>query len=376
MKRWLYVSHTLNRSLEAVSDTLGHHGVDGLLGDAAQVGTDGSFTTAVQVRGVPFTPALRVRLGVGAQRPDGRWVVPLTWTADSVEAAFPGFSGALELEGLAADVTRVSVVGCYVPPLGPLGAALDVLFLHGVAEATAGALLDRVVGVLEGSGGARVAASGRALRVGDVMSHEPVLLQDQMPLKTAALLLFHLQVSGAPVVTADGDLVGVLTESDLLDKEAVRPSGLQRHAAQRWRRREAVTVGQACSQPALTTTSAVALHDAVGEMRRHRVRRLVVVDNTRIVGMLTRHDALAALVRSDEEIRSSINALLDDSHESTMFAEVEWGRVRLVGTLSRRSRLEAMIDLVGTVDGVMAVDAHDLEWAEDDVVAASPLVPF
>jgi CBS domain-containing protein len=45
-------------------------------------------------------------------------------------------------------------------------------------------------------------------------------VHEGMPLKTAALLLFHYDVAGAPVRNDAGGLVGVLSEADLLDVEA------------------------------------------------------------------------------------------------------------------------------------------------------------
>jgi CBS domain-containing protein len=142
------------------------------------------------------------------------------------------------------------------------------------------------------------------------MTEDPLVLLDDLPVRTAALLLFHLEVSGAPVVRADGQLVGVLSERDLLEKEALPPDRLGKQGMTAARRRDALTVGEACTRPAVTTVPDVPLRDAARTMVRKGISRLVVVDGSRVAGILTRHDVLQALLRTDAELQEAVDAVL------------------------------------------------------------------
>ncbi len=69
----------------------------------------------------------------------------------------------------------------------------------------------------------------------------------------AASLLLSCGISGVPVVDEEGQLIGVLSESDLLDKVAPARSAVDRTVELSWRRHGATTVGQACSRPGRST---------------------------------------------------------------------------------------------------------------------------
>ena len=379
MKRWIYVSQTADRPLEQLWQMFREHGRDSLR-RAGEDGlrADGSFVTRLQVEGFPLAPPLHLTIGVGAGMPDGRMVVPLRWSADTGELGFPHFEGSIELEPLSSSVTRVSIVGSYVPPLGALGAMVDAAMLHRAADATASALLARLVGgLLRAWEPDAEYDSPRILNmtVGDVMTVDPFVIDADLPLKTAALLLFHLDVSGAPVVGRGGELVGVITERDLLDKEASPPRGLQVFDDATWRRRAAMTAREACSSPAWTTAPGVSLHEAVSEMQRHGVGRLVVVDHAEIVGIVTRHDVLVALIRNDAEVLHVIKQLLQGMGEEHVDSRVDWGTVTLTGKSSLRSRRDEVVSAISNLDGVMGVDAGRLKWDVDDVLPAA-MPPF
>lgn len=377
MKRWIYVSQIAERHVERLWNAFKEHGCDALQGDSEQLlHADGSFVTRVHVPGFPIAPALRMTTGVSAHMPDGRIVVPLQWGAETGEFAFPEFDGAIEFEPLSSSMTRVSIIGSYVPPLGPVGTALDAAVLHRAADATASTLLARLLdGLLrtwKAHDGPKQRASRTNMTVGDVMTADPFVVDAGLPVKTTALLLFHLDVSGAPVVGDAGELIGVVTERDLLEKEASQPHGLHALDDETWRRREALTAGDACSRPARTTSPNVSLHEAVSEMQRHRVGRLVVVDQAGIAGIVTRHDVLVALIRNDAEILHVAEEVLRHRAEDTVTARVDWGTVRLTGTASLRSRRDGVVAAVADIDGVLEVDADELGWEVDDVILTMP----
>jgi hypothetical protein len=72
----------------------------------------------------------------------------------------------------------------------------------------------------------------------------------------------------------------------------------------RRRRKLARTVGEACTRPAIEVMPSATVARAAEVMRDHNVARLVVVDDSEIVGVVSRHDVLKALVRNDVETQA------------------------------------------------------------------------
>jgi CBS domain-containing protein len=146
----------------------------------------------------------------------------------------------------------------------------------------------------------RMRASDR-LRVRDLMNGRPLVLDADVPLHTAAMLLHDLQLSGAPVVDVDGELIGVISQRELLDRLLIPALAAQEpRAIRRWWSR---SVGDVCAQPARCTTPDASVADAADAMLRHDVGRLVVVDGSRVVGMITQRDLLGAVRGSVGEDR-------------------------------------------------------------------------
>lgn len=74
----------------------------------------------------------------------GKVVLPLRWTPTDAPGLFPALEADLELAPLPPDRTQLAMSARYVPPLGPLGKAIDRAILYRVAEATLKDFLDRV----------------------------------------------------------------------------------------------------------------------------------------------------------------------------------------------------------------------------------------
>jgi CBS domain-containing protein len=108
-------------------------------------------------------------------------------------------------------------------------------------------------------------------------------------------------------------------------------------------------------------------------MRDHDVARLVVVDGSEVVGVVSRHDVLKVLLRADAEIQSSLNRLLTEQRETGVTAAVEWGIADLTGRMSTRSRVEDLLGRVEAIDGVVGVES-DLTWEVDDILPTLPMM--
>lgn len=378
MARWLIAHRQVpgdhaeleQRLRNELPELLGRHG--------GTVEADGSFLADIDgsVAGIPANKRVRVQPGVAARR-GSRLRLPVAWHADPAAAVFPRFDGAIELEPLSRIHAQLTVVGCAHPPLGPVGAAADAAGLHRVAERSVDGVAERIAHGLRAAPSSETHGHPRepgSLRVADVMTPDPIVLDEDVRLRTAALVLFHHGVGGAPVVADDGELIGVLSESDLIDKEALPARGLGRDAAEAARRARARTAGEACTRPARVTVPDASLREAAVEMRE--VSRLVVVDGAEIVGIITRHDVLRALIRSDAELASAVaDALaseLGEDETARVTVDVDWGVARLTGRVPTRSDVDRSVAVTWHVDGIVGVD-ESLDWDVDDEPMPAPL---
>jgi CBS domain-containing protein len=343
-----------------------------------QVEVDGAqlLTLTAHLAGVSADAVVRVRTGVASRR-GHRTVIPLSWEPIHGRVALPSFEGTLELNPLDRAYAELTLVGSYSVPLGPVGAAIDAVAMRGVAERTAEDLVDGIGAALASLARQHAEVptrpprgAGAPLTVADVMTDDPLVLLDDLPVRTAALLLFHLGVSGAPVVRDDGDLVGVLSERDLLEKEALPADSFGRRAAAATRRRDALTTGEACTKPAVTTVPGASLRDAARTMVTLGISRLVVIDGSRVAGIITRHDVLQALLRTDAELQEAVDHILRTGGHRLVRARVTWGVVDVEGEVELRSQVDRLLREIRAVDGVVGVEGAP-GWRVDDVLPAT-----
>jgi CBS domain-containing protein len=231
------------------------------------------------------------------------------------------------------------------------------------------------------------------LTVRDVMTSSVVLVDPGTPLKEVAQALIDHGISGVPVVDADGAVLGVVSEADLLIKEqgseAIRHRPLSRIFGESKESREqqtklgAITAGDAMTAPALTITSSRSIHEAAAIMTARKVNRLPVVDDGRLVGMVTRADLIRAYVRSDDELAATIREdvilkilWLDPAHFDVV---VKDGVASISGHVERRSTAAMVERSVRMVPGIVDVHAS-VSWATDDSslepASVDPVFPF
>jgi hypothetical protein len=93
--------------------------------------------------------AKEVWLEVGEPvRGDDQTTVSITWEATGTPGLFPRMEADLLVTSLGPEVTHLAFRGSYRPPMGPVGAALDRVLLHRVAELSVKTFVDRLASLL------------------------------------------------------------------------------------------------------------------------------------------------------------------------------------------------------------------------------------
>lgn len=141
------------------------------------------------------------------------------------------------------------------------------------------------------------------MRAGEVMSRGAATVKATDPLVEAARIMVEHRISGLPVVDAHGTLVGIVTERDLLRAdEGARPRWIEvlldearsRSIGGHLRERK---VSDVMTANAITTHIEAPLEQILQLMEDHKVRRIPIVSEGSILGIISRADIIRALVR-------------------------------------------------------------------------------
>ena len=144
--------------------------------------------------------------------------------------------------------------------------------------------------------------------VKDVMSTHVIAVGQSAPYKETAAMLHEQRVSAFPVTDDDNKVVGIVSESDMLAKEALEgtvPRTPESLTTQDMRSRvNAVTAADLMTRPAVTIGPDEPVTRAARLMFDRRVKRLPVTsDDGTLIGIVSRADVLSVYSRPDAQIQ-------------------------------------------------------------------------
>lgn len=128
------------------------------------------------------------------------------------------------------------------------------------------------------------------LTVGELMTPDPIVIDESATVDEAVRVLEENEVSGLPVVDRDGLLLGVISQTDIVRARAV---------GHLWHRWPGLRVRHLMHSPALTADRSMSMEEAAQLMERAHVHRLIVVDDDQLmpVGVISTTDLVRALAR-------------------------------------------------------------------------------
>jgi CBS domain-containing protein len=201
------------------------------------------------------------------------------------------------------------------------------------------------------------------------MTADVTTVEPGTSLKDVAAMMAERRISGVPVVDGSGAVLGVVSEADIVRKEAPAPEA--RTGLFRWldletgevrAKLDARTAGEAMTSPAVTIGVDRPVSEAASLMVNERIKRLPVVQNDRLVGIVTRADLVEAFLRPDDEIEREIReevalntfAIAPES----LHVEVSNGEVTLGGEVDTPDVRDLLPAFVRRVPGVVSVHSH------------------
>lgn len=208
------------------------------------------------------------------------------------------------------------------------------------------------------------------------MTREVITVAPDTLLKDVAALLVTHRISGVPVCGPNGDVLGVVSEADILRREEGVSPELSRPIAWFARRLDgeldkigACTAGEAMTAPARTVRPTQDVSEVACIMVDSRINRVPVVSDDRLVGIVSRADLMRAFIQSDEEIEREIRQ--DVLLEMMLLApgdidvSVKDGGVVLSGHVNMQEDVAVIERFVRRIPGVLDVQL-DLRWSPAD----------
>jgi CBS domain-containing protein len=199
--------------------------------------------------------------------------------------------------------------------------------------------------------------------VRDVMSTHVIAVRQSAPYKEMAAILHEQRVSAFPVIDDDNKVIGVVSEADLLTKEALEgtvPRTLLSRPERVRKQTNALTAADLMTWPPVTIGADEPVTHAARLMFDQRVKRLPVTsDDGTLIGLVSRSDVLSVYSRPDVEIQHQVakelivGTFLCDPDRFTV--TVNDGIVTIKGTPESTMAGLDIIDAARHTEGVVAV---------------------
>ncbi len=199
------------------------------------------------------------------------------------------------------------------------------------------------------------------MRVKDIMTRKVYSVRTVDSVESAAKLLAERQVTAAPVYDDAGELVGMVSEGDLLWHRVPTDPTAHLRPMTSGQDERPHTVADVMSGAPLTTWPEADIADVAQTMIEREVRSLPVLEDDVVVGIVSRRDILRTVVRTDDVVRRDVQHRLDEygGGVERWVATVHDGLVTIDGELDDDVERTVVRIMARTVPGVADVRLPD-----------------
>jgi len=217
------------------------------------------------------------------------------------------------------------------------------------------------------------------MKAADVMVSNVITVGPDACLQEVAQILLTNWISAVPVVGADGKILGIVSEGDLMRRVE---SGTGRHRpwwlamltgrevlAAEYVKEHSRKVTDVMTRKVVTAAPETPLHDIATLLEKNGIKRVPIVENDKVVGIVSRANLLQALASvrsqikggapSDTQIRESVVARLNVeswSRPALINVIVQDGMVELWGVVDSQTEKKAVRVAAEVTPGVRAVN--------------------
>ena len=216
----------------------------------------------------------------------------------------------------------------------------------------------------------------------DIMTTNVITVRPEHTVAEVAKLLIDRRISAAPVVDDEGRLLGIVSEGDLVhrvlgDNEAPRSwwltiLGDPTDIPDEYAKLHGTTAGDVMTRDVITVPSFTAVNSIAELLESHHIKRVPIVDEGRLVGIVSRANIIQALIarpsmrpapasKSDQDIRAALLTEFANhpwSNASTFNVAVDEGVVRYWGFVESDGAKEAMRIAAENMAGVKSVESN------------------
>ena len=198
-------------------------------------------------------------------------------------------------------------------------------------------------------------------QVKDVMRSPALTVVERATARQIARLMSDHRLTSLPVVEGQGQVIGVVSEEDLLrSRESRRPAPWW--LTGRSRQYDGQTAAELMTSPAATISPDAPLAAAARRMTQHHIRLLpVVTPEGDLMGVVSRRNLLSIFLRTDDDIAGEVRIVLGDLlliDEAAVTVSARDGTVTLAGLVADDDSRRAAIRLAGEIDGVAQVTSE------------------
>lgn len=213
------------------------------------------------------------------------------------------------------------------------------------------------------------------MKIEDVMTRGVITVRPDAPIHEAARLMTEHRVSGLPVIDEAGRLVGIISEGDLILRQKPREVGGWwrfffndgERLAREYRKAVGTTVGEVMTTAVISVSPDLPISSAASVLDKRHVRRLPVVSNGTLLGIVSRGDLIKALAAApptgmsvpDAQLVTEMRARMarepwTDSH--AIVVQAKEGHLSLRGFVGSREEKAALETMARAIDGCRGVD--------------------
>ena len=216
------------------------------------------------------------------------------------------------------------------------------------------------------------------MRVEEIMTKDVITVSPKTPIHEAAELMIDHGVSGLPVVDDAGSVVGIVSEGDLILREKPRERapwwrlffGDAERLAREYQKAHGMTVGEVMTRSLIAVSPDFPIESAALILDQHRIRRVPVVADGQLLGILSRGDLIKALAKappraggqpSDERLVREMRARLAEEpwvSNRGIVAQAKDGVLSLWGLVLTETEKSAVETMARTIEGCKGIDSH------------------